>query len=131
MIRRPPRSTLFPYTTLFRSWLAWALALTFVPSLIVLRAGQIGPLILLGMVGFLHWERRGLFFLAGAACVLIGIKPHLVFLFWIALALWAIERRRWSVLIGGVLTGLIATAIPMLCNSSVCRQYWEAMTQHP
>src|SRR5256886_13394757 len=24
MIRRPPRSTLFPYTTLFRSGLAWA-----------------------------------------------------------------------------------------------------------
>src|SRR2546427_8362469 len=23
MIRRPPRSTLFPYTTLFRSWDAW------------------------------------------------------------------------------------------------------------
>src|SRR5258708_24888936 len=23
MIRRPPRSTLFPYTTLFRSWLAY------------------------------------------------------------------------------------------------------------
>src|SRR3712207_9180494 len=25
MIRRPPRSTLFPYTTLFRSWLVLAL----------------------------------------------------------------------------------------------------------
>src|SRR5205809_7516471 len=25
MIRRPPRSTLFPYTTLFRSWFAFAL----------------------------------------------------------------------------------------------------------
>src|SRR3712207_8651843 len=24
MIRRPPRSTLFPYTTLFRSWSTWA-----------------------------------------------------------------------------------------------------------
>src|SRR3712207_8977146 len=23
MIRRPPRSTLFPYTTLFRSWARW------------------------------------------------------------------------------------------------------------
>src|SRR3712207_8665275 len=23
MIRRPPRSTLFPYTTLFRSWKSW------------------------------------------------------------------------------------------------------------
>src|SRR5260370_26918193 len=27
MIRRPPRSTLFPYTTLFRSWLIVALGL--------------------------------------------------------------------------------------------------------
>src|SRR5687768_18162848 len=25
MIRRPPRSTLFPYTTLFRSWRGWLL----------------------------------------------------------------------------------------------------------
>src|SRR2546427_7579131 len=25
MIRRPPRSTLFPYTTLFRSWIAFKL----------------------------------------------------------------------------------------------------------
>src|SRR5258708_27029687 len=24
MIRRPPRSTLFPYTTLFRSWWSWS-----------------------------------------------------------------------------------------------------------
>src|SRR5437016_10793499 len=24
MIRRPPRSTLFPYTPLFRSWIGWA-----------------------------------------------------------------------------------------------------------
>src|SRR3712207_8763088 len=28
MIRRPPRSTLFPYTTLFRSWGLWSLRLT-------------------------------------------------------------------------------------------------------
>src|SRR5258708_13485986 len=28
MIRRPPRSTLFPYTTLFRSWLGTDLQLT-------------------------------------------------------------------------------------------------------
>src|SRR3989442_8991964 len=28
MIRRPPRSTLFPYTTLFRSFASWRLAST-------------------------------------------------------------------------------------------------------
>src|SRR2546429_4723020 len=32
MIRRPPRSTLFPYTTLFRSWLAINLHLTPLPA---------------------------------------------------------------------------------------------------
>src|SRR5438034_5197590 len=26
MIRRPPRSTLFPYTTLFRSWVGYAVS---------------------------------------------------------------------------------------------------------
>src|SRR5258707_1743653 len=30
MIRRPPRSTLFPYTTLFRSIINWVLRLTLV-----------------------------------------------------------------------------------------------------
>src|SRR5215510_16186341 len=28
MIRRPPRSTLFPYTTLFRSWRSWSARLS-------------------------------------------------------------------------------------------------------
>jgi hypothetical protein len=112
-------------------WLAWVLALTFVPTLIVLRAGQIGPLILLGIVGFLHFERKRQLFLAGAACVLIAIKPHLVFLFWIAVVLWALESRRWAVLLGGIAAGLVATAIPMLCNPSVCQQYWYALTHHP
>src|SRR6266851_3029337 len=46
-------------------WLAWALALTFIPTFMVLRAGQIGPLILLGIVGFLHFERKERYFLAG------------------------------------------------------------------
>src|SRR3989475_5158191 len=31
MIRRPPRSTLFPYTTLFRSWKAGAVAVPLNP----------------------------------------------------------------------------------------------------
>src|SRR2546425_6713167 len=49
MIRRPPRSTLFPYTTLFRSllvrllwdlrWLRWATALVFVACLGLLSLG--------------------------------------------------------------------------------------------
>src|SRR2546430_12124921 len=43
MIRRPPRSTLFPYTTLFRSQVVWVVTLSMmflVAGLTVLLAGQ-------------------------------------------------------------------------------------------
>ena len=36
-----------------RRWLAWLIGLSFVPTLQVLQMGQIGPLMLLGIVGFL------------------------------------------------------------------------------
>src|SRR3712207_7000618 len=43
MIRRPPRSTLFPYTTLFRSRAAGAahLTVTFTPHLLPLDQGEL------------------------------------------------------------------------------------------
>src|SRR5256885_10089810 len=48
MIRRPPRSTLFPYTTLFRSWI-WR-------HLPFGRPGRIiGSVLLVGAVGALLW----------------------------------------------------------------------------
>src|SRR5260370_6012534 len=37
MIRRPPRSTLFPYTTLFRSWIVWTTALVLASWKVVKR----------------------------------------------------------------------------------------------
>src|SRR3712207_7952637 len=36
MIRRPPRSTLFPYTTLFRSWWFFAISSIIFPTLIAI-----------------------------------------------------------------------------------------------
>src|SRR5690242_21449500 len=57
MIRRPPRSTLFPYTTLFRSFINGLLAL-YVPSLLAA----------LGM---------GTFFLfAGIGVIMLGFLWH-------------------------------------------------------
>ncbi len=112
-------------------WLAWLIAFTFVPSLFALTAGQIAPLILLGAVFFLQCERRGYDALAGATAVLLAIKPHIVYLFWLALLLWAIERRRWALLAGGILTGLVATLIPLLCNPHVLGQYVSTLTTRP
>src|SRR3712207_8288478 len=36
MIRRPPRSTLFPYTTLFRSWFSYVLSASVLLQVLVL-----------------------------------------------------------------------------------------------
>jgi hypothetical protein len=115
-----------------KRWIVWVLSLTFVPSLFVLQAGQIGPFILLGITGFLVAERRGLPWLAGAFGVLMAIKPHLVYLFWVSLAFWAIRQPlpRWKVIAGGVFVGLIAIVIPLASNPQVIGQYWEAVTQH-
>src|SRR2546430_13121407 len=49
MIRRPPRSTLFPYTTLFRSWRV---------DVTYKREVTVGALVLVGFVvftGFMFW----------------------------------------------------------------------------
>ena len=42
-----------------RRWIAWLTAATFLPCYIVLLTGQMGPLLLLGFVGFLYFLRRG------------------------------------------------------------------------
>src|SRR5437879_11468642 len=53
MIRRPPRSTLFPYTTLFRSLERWVIAGASIAPWWVLHAvnlGQVAPLVATGAV---------------------------------------------------------------------------------
>src|SRR3712207_8295220 len=59
MIRRPPRSTLFPYTTLFRSVVALAqglygLGLLRWPTRALFVAGLAGNLAVLGLFGVVH-----------------------------------------------------------------------------
>jgi hypothetical protein len=113
-----------------QTWIALLLGLTFLPTLNVLNAGQIGPLILFGVTLFLAMEKAGYPWLAGAAGVLMAIKPHLVYLFWPALALSSFFRG-WKIVAGGVATGLVATGIPMLFNPGVLGDFWREITQRP
>src|SRR5256886_3903369 len=66
MIRRPPRSTLFPYTTLFRSWRV---------DVTYKREVTVGALVLVGFVvftGFMFW-------LTGRSIVSKAIPVDVVF----------------------------------------------------
>jgi hypothetical protein len=107
---------------------SWLVVLTFAPAYLVLILGQIGPLILLGLVGFLRCARDERWNLAGAFTILVAIKPHLLYLFWLALILWIIEKRKWSLMIAIIVAGFIAATIPLLFNPSVYMGYMQLST---
>ena len=108
-----------------RVWIGWVVAGMFVPVATVLAIGQISPLILLGIAGFLHFEKKGWYGWAGASALLVTLKPHLVFLFWLALLLWCLRKKHWQTL--GILAGglLLASGVAMLLDSHIFRQYFE------
>jgi hypothetical protein len=112
-------------------WLAWLLTLVFLPSCMALIMGQITPFVLLGAVGFLWHLRRGEDLLAGAATVFLAIKPHLAYLFWIALAVWVLYHRRWRVLAGAVLAALALCVVPLVCNPAVLEQFRYTFLHRP
>jgi hypothetical protein len=114
-----------------RRGLVWLLAFTFLPTLFALTVGQITPLVLLGAVLFLVCLQQKREVLAGAALVLLAIKPHLAYLFWIALLLWCLSERRWAVLGGGLLAGAFALALALMCNPDVLEQYWYTLSHRP
>jgi len=95
----------------------------FAPTVVALLTGQIGPLILLGVVGFLHFEMRKQYGLAGASLVLVAIKPHLVYLLWPTLLLWAIERRRWDAILGLCLGLFSVSMVVLLLDPAVFSEY--------
>lgn len=102
--------------------LAWAFALTFAPSTFVLRNGQMGLVLLTGMVGFLYFEKVRNDWAAGISLCLLAVKPHLAFLFWIALCLWILERKRWTILKSAILSIVVATVLPLFFNPALIAQ---------
>jgi hypothetical protein len=112
-------------------WMGWGLAFGFLPTLFALQSGQIGPMLLLGAVLFLECERRGWPALAGAATLLLAVKPHLAYLVWVAILLDAVARRRGGMILGGLAAGIIATLVPLAFNPHVLSQYADAMGNRP
>jgi len=109
-----------------KRWLPAVIAFSFFPTIIVLRMGQIGPVLLLGVVGFLHFEHKKQYWLAGAFAALLAIKPHLLYLVCISILVWSIGRRRWGILGGGAIVLLSATLTAMMFNPHVITQYLSA-----
>jgi hypothetical protein len=110
---------------------ACALALLWMPTLEALRMGQLSPIILLGLVGFL-WAlscRRDI--VAGVFFSLTAVKPQLVALVWVAFTLWAIADRRWRMLAGAGVCIVGASLVAMWTNPGVFGAYHRLMALAP
>jgi hypothetical protein len=108
-------------------WTAFV-AVSYVPVFTTIMKGQIISLVLLGLIAFLHFEKRGQYVAAGMSTVLMAIKPHILYLFWIALLLWVLDRRRWSVALGAGVLFSIVTAIPVLYDPDIFSHYYDVLT---
>jgi hypothetical protein len=112
-----------------RVWLAYLVAVTFVPTAFLLGSGQVTSVVLVGLAGFLWAARRDRPVLAGAFAALTAIKPHLFTLF----ALWLLleaARTRFArrVVLGGLAVGLVLCLLPTLANPDIWGNYLRVTT---
>ena len=108
-------------------WIAWLVMVSFLPVAVVLAIGQIGPLIVFGLAGFLRFEARHNEYRAGLFLFLAALKPHLFFLVWIALALCALVQRRWKPLAALLATLAGASLVTVITAHGAFRQYIELL----
>jgi hypothetical protein len=113
-------------------WMSWIISFTFLPVLDVLKKGQIGIFLMVGAVGYLYYSsKRRQDLIAGAFLALLSIKPHVLYLFGVAAVLWAIDRGRWNVLLGSVITIAGAAFFTWAINPNVIDQYYFAVRNYP
>jgi hypothetical protein len=91
--------------------------LVFPPIYFALLLGQIGPLILLGIIGFVFFAQREAWFFAGASLSLVSVKPHVCYLLWIALIFWVIKENVWQLALGAAVAGLLLVLTPLWWNA--------------
>ena len=101
-------------------------AYTFAPVLACLVSGQMGLVLMLGIVLFLFLQEKHPFW-AGAALVLPFVKPHLLSLFWLALAIWVVAKRRSLLALGFASAFVAAIMLALVFDHQVFTHYREML----
>ena len=100
-------------------WVALVFLATFLPAGAAEHLGQVTPLMLAGMTGLLWALRRERYGLAGACVVVLALKPHLLYLVFLALALWMVKEKKWRLGAGAVGAGVGATLAAIVHDRNV------------
>jgi hypothetical protein len=101
------------------AWVALVFLATFLPAGAAEHLGQVTPLIVAGITGFLWAVRRQLYGMAGACLMTLALKPHLLYLVFLAIALWMVKERRWRVGVSAAAVCAGTTAAAIAFNRNV------------
>jgi hypothetical protein len=99
-----------------RAWIAILICATFIPMGGAELQGQITPLMLASLTGFLLCVRSDRYFVAGVLLLGLGFKPHLLYLVAVAILFWVVKKRAWTMLAGAALSYGLAIVAALLHN---------------
>jgi hypothetical protein len=108
-------------------WIGWLVGLCFEPVLQTMLKGQSGILLLMGIVGFLYFIEHQKDFWAGVLLMLATLKPHTLYLVFVALLLWSWKYRRWRAVLGLAMTLGLAVIVVWSVNPLFLQQYLYAL----
>lgn len=101
--------------------------------------GQSSAIVLLGLLGFMHFKREAgqgtvaanRMFMVGLLLALTCIKPHLLFLLYIALVIESFRERNWRLVCGFIFGTALLNVLPVLLNPSIFTWYMQAWSEPP
>lgn len=111
--------------------LAWGLTFLFGPALHALKIGQISPLLLMGLVGFLHFVRQERWIALSIALSLLWVKPHICYLLLGMILLQTLYRRQWALGAGFLGVPLVALLIVALMNPDALTGWLPTLLKGP
>jgi hypothetical protein len=107
-------------------WIAFLLFLSFSPVVTVAHLCQVTPIMLVSLVAFLYCVRSERWVMAGISLLGMSIKPHLLWLLFIAIALWAIRTRRWRMIAAALVAVAVCTAGDLAFNAKAIHFFRDA-----
>jgi hypothetical protein len=108
-------------------WIAWAGTWCFIPTIHALAMGQVSPMLLAGITGFVWAIRKEKEWLAGLFLVLATVKLHVVYLFFLVVFVWGVKHRKWKVLLAPTLGILAGLSLLTLYSPQLIPEYLSAI----
>lgn len=108
-------------------WIPLLVAASFVQMGVAEGVGQVTPLILACLTAFLLLMKKKKYFFAGMCLLGLGIKPQLLYLVFLAILIWIVRKRRWSVLAGALFVSAALFLIAIWYNPNSLDYFQQAL----